>query len=58
VLLVSADLDELLELADRIVVMFEGRIVHETTTARADIGVIGPAMAGPGYDTVAKVAFA
>ena len=46
VLLVSADLDELLELADRIVVMFEGRIVHETTTARADIGVIGPAMAG------------
>ncbi len=30
VLLVSEDLDELLELSDRIVVMFDGRIVHET----------------------------
>jgi simple sugar transport system ATP-binding protein len=46
VLLVSADLDELLELADRIVVMFEGRIVHETLASTADITVIGPAMAG------------
>jgi simple sugar transport system ATP-binding protein len=46
VLLVSADLDELLELADRIVVMFEGRIVHETLATQADIAVIGPAMAG------------
>jgi simple sugar transport system ATP-binding protein len=46
VLLVSEDLDELLELADRIVVMFEGRIVHETPTAQADIAVIGPCMAG------------
>ena len=48
VLLVSADLDELLELADRIVVMFEGRIVHETLASQADIAVIGPAMAGHG----------
>jgi len=46
VLLVSADLDELLELADRIVVMFEGEIVHATAVAQADIGVIGQAMAG------------
>jgi simple sugar transport system ATP-binding protein len=46
VLLVSADLDELLELSDRIVVMFEGRIVHETLASKADIAVIGPAMAG------------
>ena len=46
VLLVSADLDELLELSDRIVVMFEGHIVHETKTSEADIAVIGPAMAG------------
>ena len=30
VLLVSEDLDELLELSDRIVVIFDGRIVHET----------------------------
>jgi ABC-type uncharacterized transport system ATPase subunit len=46
VLLVSEDLDELLELSDRIAVIFEGRIVHETPTAAADIAVIGPCMAG------------
>jgi simple sugar transport system ATP-binding protein len=46
VLLVSGDLDELLELSDRIVVMFDGRIVHETLTAEADISIIGPCMAG------------
>jgi simple sugar transport system ATP-binding protein len=46
VLLVSEDLDELLELSDRIAVMFDGRIVHETPAATADIEVIGPAMAG------------
>jgi simple sugar transport system ATP-binding protein len=46
VLLVSEDLDELLELCDRIVVMFAGRIVHETPAAAADITVIGPCMAG------------
>ena len=36
VLLISEDLDELLELADRIVVMSEGRIVFETPAASAD----------------------
>ncbi len=46
VLLVSEDLDELLALSDRIVVMFDGRIVHETAIEAADIAVIGPAMAG------------
>ncbi len=46
VLLVSEDLDELLALSDRIAVMFDGRIVHETPVAGADIAVIGPAMAG------------
>jgi simple sugar transport system ATP-binding protein len=46
VLLVSEDLDELLELSDRLLVIFDGRIVHETATAAADIGVIGPCMAG------------
>ena len=46
VLLVSEDLDELLELSDRIVVMFAGRIVHETPAATADVTVIGPCMAG------------
>ena len=46
VLLVSEDLDELLEISDRILVMCDGRIVHETPAATADIAVIGPAMAG------------
>ena len=46
VLLVSEDLDEILALSDRIAVMFDGRIVHETPIAAADIAVIGPAMAG------------
>jgi simple sugar transport system ATP-binding protein len=46
VLLVSEDLDELLELSDRLAVIFDGRIVHETATAKADIAVIGPCMAG------------
>ena len=46
VLLVSEDLDELLELCDRLLVMFEGRIVHQTTPEQADIGAIGRHMAG------------
>ena len=46
VLLVSEDLDELLELCDRIAVMFNGRIVHETGIATADVAVIGRCMAG------------
>ena len=31
VLLVSEDLDEILELADRVLVISDGKIVHETT---------------------------
>ncbi len=46
VLLVSEDLDELLELADRIVVMSEGRIVFETPAANADRHVLGAHMGG------------
>jgi ABC-type uncharacterized transport system ATPase subunit len=46
VLLVTEDLDELFELADRIVVMFEGKIVYETVAANADRSSIGHHMAG------------
>ena len=46
VLLVSEDLDELLELADRLVVMFHGEIVYETPASEADLTVIGRHMAG------------
>ena len=45
ILLFSEDLDELLELADRIAVMFEGRLVYETPRADADPAVIGLHMA-------------
>jgi ABC-type uncharacterized transport system ATPase subunit len=46
VLLVSSDLDEILELADRLVVMFNGRVVHETRVGDADLTEIGRHMAG------------
>ena len=46
VLLVSEDLDELLSLADRIVVMSEGRIVFETPAAEADRHLLGRHMGG------------
>ena len=53
VLLVSADLDEILALADRILVISEGRIVHETTRERANPAIIGQHMAGHSGQVVA-----
>ncbi|HZQ01216.1 MAG TPA: ABC transporter ATP-binding protein [Reyranella sp.] len=46
VLLVSEDFDEILQLSDRIVVMFDGKLAYETPSAGADVGAIGRAMAG------------
>jgi simple sugar transport system ATP-binding protein len=46
VLLLSEDLDELIELSDRIHVMSDGRLVFETAAADADPHVIGEHMAG------------
>jgi general nucleoside transport system ATP-binding protein len=46
VLLVSEDLDELLELADRILVIFNGQFVYETRASEADLTEIGRHMAG------------
>jgi simple sugar transport system ATP-binding protein len=46
VLLVSADLDEIFALSDRIVVMSEGRIVYETPAETANVAEIGRHMAG------------
>jgi general nucleoside transport system ATP-binding protein len=46
VLLVSEDLDELMALGDRLLVMSEGRLVYETTPAEADLSVLGRYMAG------------
>jgi len=46
VLLISADLEEIFALSDRILVMSEGRIVHETSAKSADLRQIGRHMAG------------
>jgi simple sugar transport system ATP-binding protein len=46
VLLVSSELSEILALADRVLVMFEGRIVLETRPADTDECALGLAMAG------------
>ena len=46
VLLVSEDLDELLVLADRLIVLYEGRIVGELAAGEADPGRLGLLMAG------------
>jgi ABC-type uncharacterized transport system ATPase subunit len=46
VLLVSAELDEVMGLSDRILVMYDGRIVAELNAENADRGRIGRLMAG------------
>jgi general nucleoside transport system ATP-binding protein len=46
VLLVSEDLDELLELSDRLMVMFHGELVYEARAGEADLTEIGRHMAG------------
>lgn len=46
VLLISSDLDEILQLSDRIIVMYEGQIVHSTSAKNADVQKIGLAMLG------------
>jgi simple sugar transport system ATP-binding protein len=49
VLLISEDLDEILALADRIAVMYEGAVLGELAAAGADVEEIGLLMAG-GHD--------
>jgi general nucleoside transport system ATP-binding protein len=46
VLLLSEDLDEILTLADRIAVIYEGRVLGETARADANVEEIGLLMAG------------
>lgn len=46
VLLVSEDLDELLKLSDRMIVISEGEFVYESAIADADYTMIGQRMAG------------
>jgi simple sugar transport system ATP-binding protein len=46
ILLISEDLDEILALADRIAVLYEGRIMGVVDRARADVEELGLMMAG------------
>jgi ABC-type uncharacterized transport system ATPase subunit len=46
VLMISEDLDEILALADRVLVMYEGRIAGERAAAGADVDELGMLMAG------------
>lgn len=48
ILLVSEDLDEILALSDRIIILYRGRIVGEVIAAEADVAEIGYLMAGGG----------
>jgi general nucleoside transport system ATP-binding protein len=50
VLIVSADLDEIFALADRIIVISEGRVVHECDAKVADRAAIGYHMGGAAHD--------
>ena len=53
VLLVSADLAEVLALSDRVAVMFEGRIVVVLPRSEASPSVLGPYMTGVGVEATA-----
>lgn len=46
ILLVSEDLDEVLALADRVIVMYEGRITGTVDAAQATVASIGVLMGG------------
>jgi simple sugar transport system ATP-binding protein len=46
ILLISEDLDELFKLSDRLIVMYEGKVITEIETALATVENIGLAMAG------------
>jgi simple sugar transport system ATP-binding protein len=53
ILLVSVELDEIVSLADRIIVMFDGRIVGDIPAAAADERSLGLMMAGIQAETAA-----
>lgn len=55
VLLVSEDLEEILQLSDRIAVMFEGQIMGILPADQADLGTIGMMMAGAQKFSVSEV---
>lgn len=55
ILLISADLDELMLLSDRIIVIFEGQIVGEVNAAEATSERLGLMMTGRAEQPIAKL---
>lgn len=49
VLMISSDLDEVMTLSDRIVVLYRGRLVAEFKRGAADINALGAAMGGSAH---------
>ncbi|HBE79617.1 MAG TPA: heme ABC transporter ATP-binding protein [Firmicutes bacterium] len=52
ILIVSADIDEIVKLSDRIVVMYEGRIMGEVSGAKPDMLKISSMMGGKSFATI------
>jgi simple sugar transport system ATP-binding protein len=52
ILLISEDLDEVMQLSDRILVIYEGEIMGETPADQADRNTIGLMMAGERQETI------
>ena len=48
ILLVSADFDEVLNLSDRILIVFEGKIIGELSRAEASVEALGRLLGGVG----------
>jgi ABC-type uncharacterized transport system ATPase subunit len=46
ILLISEDLDEVMQLSDRIIVLLEGEIMGEVTREEAEVNTIGLWMSG------------
>jgi simple sugar transport system ATP-binding protein len=46
ILLISEDLDEVLSLSDRVLVLYRGAVVHETPGETAQLSQVGASMAG------------
>lgn len=55
VVLISEDLDEIMDLSDRVLVMYEGEIVHETIPEEADRRRVGLEMTGGSGEKSATV---
>ncbi len=54
VVLISEDLDEVMDLSDRVLVIYEGEFVHETVPEEADRGRVGLEMTGGTGETTAE----